>query len=63
MIIDGKLYYGIDENRKMEIFSESTTKLFMQGGKVQIQFQFDDKEEVVSMASSTVGKSKKGFKQ
>jgi hypothetical protein len=63
MFIDGKLYYGIDENRKAEIFPESPTTFVMQGAQVQVRFLFDDKGEIVSMVSSTVGKSKKGIKR
>lgn len=62
MLINGKLYYGIDENRKEEMFAESITKFYIRGGEVQFEFQYNDEGEVVSMRASMVGRSKKGIK-
>jgi D-alanyl-D-alanine carboxypeptidase len=63
MLIDGRLYYGIDENRKVEIFPESSTQFHQPGGRVQLEFRFDDQGRVVSMVSSIGEKSKTGVKQ
>jgi D-alanyl-D-alanine carboxypeptidase len=63
MVIDGHLYYGSDEKRKVEIFPESLAKFHQPGGRVQIVFQFDDKGEVVSMDATAGEQSKTGIKQ
>jgi CubicO group peptidase (beta-lactamase class C family) len=63
MLIDGRLYYGIGENRKVEIFSESLTRFYQLGGRVQLEFQFDDRGEVVSVVATAGKQSKTGIKQ
>jgi CubicO group peptidase (beta-lactamase class C family) len=63
MLTGGRLYYGIDEERKVEIFPESATKFHQPGGRVQIEFQFDDSGEVVSMVAAAGEQSKTGLKQ
>jgi len=63
MLIDGRLYYGIDENRKVEIFPESLTRFHQPGGRVQLEFQFDGRGEVVSMVAKAGEQSKTGIKQ
>ena len=63
MLIGGRLFYGIDEERKVEIFPESTARFHQPGGRVQIEFQFDDSGEVVSMVATAGEQSKTGLKQ
>jgi len=63
MLIDGRLYYGIDENRKVEIFPESQTRFYQPGGRVEIEFQLDDRGEVVSVVATAGKQSKTGVKQ
>jgi CubicO group peptidase (beta-lactamase class C family) len=63
MLIDGRLYYGIDENRKVEIFPESLTRFHQQGGRVELEFKFDDRGEVISVVATAGKQSKTGIKQ
>ncbi len=63
MLIDGRLYYGIDEKRKVEIFPESPTRFHQPGGRVQLEFRFDDQEKVVSMVATAGEQRKTGIKQ
>jgi CubicO group peptidase (beta-lactamase class C family) len=63
MLIGGRLYYGIDEKRKVEILPESPAKFHQPGGRVQLEFRFDDEGEVLSMIASTGERSKTGIKQ
>jgi len=63
MCIEGKLYYGIDKNKKAEIFAESMKKFYLQTGQIRIEFQFNDKGQAVSMIASTAGKIKRGIKR
>jgi len=63
MLLDGRLYYGIDEKRKVEIFPESPAKFHQPGGRVQLEFRFDDHGKVVSMAATAGEQSKTGIKQ
>jgi hypothetical protein len=63
MLIGGRLYYGIDEKRKVEIFPESLAKFHQPGGRVQLEFRFDDHGKVVSMVSTAGEQSKTGIKQ
>jgi D-alanyl-D-alanine carboxypeptidase len=63
MLIGGRLYYGIDEKRKVEIFPESFAKFHQQGGRVQLEFRFDDQGKVISMVATAGEQSKTGIKQ
>ncbi len=63
MLIDGRLYYGIDENRKVEISPESTSRFHQPGGRVQLEFQFDDRGEAVSMIAIAGEQRKTGMRQ
>jgi hypothetical protein len=63
MFLDGRLYYGIDEKRKVEIFPESLAKFHQPGGRVQLEFRFDDHGKVVSMVSTAGEQRKTGIRQ
>ena len=63
MLIDGRLYYGIDENRKAEIFPESPSRFHQSGGRVRLEFGFDDQGQVVSMVAIAGEQRKTGMRQ
>jgi D-alanyl-D-alanine carboxypeptidase len=63
MLLDGRLYYGIDEKRKVEILPESLAKFHQPGGRVQLEFRFDDHGKIVSMVATAGEQSKTGIKQ
>lgn len=63
MLIDGRLYYGIDENRKVEIFPESPSRFHQPGGRVQLEFGFDGQGNVISMAAIAGEQRKTGMRQ
>jgi len=63
MLIDDQLYYGIDEKRKVEIFPESLSLFHQPGGRVVLEFRFDDQGEAVSMVATAGEQSKTGTRQ
>jgi len=63
MLLDGRLYYGLDEKRKVEIFPESTTQFHQPGGRVRIEFQLDENGNAVSLVATAGEQNKTGVKQ
>jgi CubicO group peptidase (beta-lactamase class C family) len=62
MLVDGKLFYGLDSDRKAQIEPESETVFYLGGGKAQIEFIMDESGIVTGLKATTAGKSKVGRK-
>jgi D-alanyl-D-alanine carboxypeptidase len=63
MLLDERLYYGIDTSRKVQIFPESPSEFLQPGGRVRLEFRFDDEGNVVSLVITAGERSKTGIKQ
>ncbi len=46
MLEDNRIYFGLNKNRRLEIFSETETVFFIKGAPGSIIFNFDDKGNV-----------------
>jgi CubicO group peptidase (beta-lactamase class C family) len=62
MLVEGKLFYGLDRDRKAQIEPASETVFYQGGGKVQIEFFIDENGIVTGLRATTAGKSKVGYK-
>jgi CubicO group peptidase (beta-lactamase class C family) len=62
MFVDGKLFYGLDSDRKAQIEPESETVFNMGGGKARIEFMVDESGIVTGLRATTAGRSKTGRK-